>query len=157
MPKKSVLAFILITICQCVLAFDFSAYPLKNVDDIIRQERAADGKEGQPGIKIMSPPPKLSFDGRLESLPAPCNTGFMHQVMKMLGFRPEQLPPIHTCLRVRSAKGEILTVFIQDAVSEYIGKEVKLGEELRLYAMYLYFSKQTQLPMFLVNEFQTGQ
>lgn len=153
MRKHKFLALTVLLLCRSAFAFDYSAYPLRQVDDVVDQGRAID-KERKSGVKVMTPPIKLSFDVRLESLPTKCKTDFLHRVMQMQGFNPEQLPQINTCVRVSSARGEQITAYIQDAVAEFIGKEAKVGQQLRFYAIYVYFSQEAQLPFFLASEFQ---
>ena len=74
--------------------------------------------------------------------------------MRVQGFDLERLPPINTCLRIRSPKGEVLISYVQDEVAASIIKEAKKGDQLRFYSLYLHFSHADQLPYFLVGEFQ---
>ena len=155
MLKNQLVSVLLLVLSKSVLAFDYSAYPLQNVDEIITEGRAM-ATESRTGVEIMIPPKKFSFDGRLESLPSSCKPDFLFRVMRVQGFTPEQLPPINNCLLIRSPRGEVLTAFIQDTVAAFLKKEVQAGAPVRFYVMYVFFGQKTQLPVFLVSEFQAA-
>lgn len=154
MQRSLILAAVLFALCNAAFAFDYSTYPTQDVDQIIEQGRAID-PERKSGFKLMTPPQKVSFDGQLIVLPYTCKTDFLLRTMRVQGFDLEQLPPINTCIRIRSPKGEVLISYVQDAVAESMIKEAKKGDQLRFYAVYLHFSLVDQLPYFLVGEFQS--
>ncbi len=153
MTGSKILAATLLVFYSAAFAFDFSAYPTQDVDQIIEQGRAID-PERKTGFKLMTPPPKLSFDGELIVLPYACKTDFLLRTMRVQGFDLERLPPINTCIRVRSPKGAVLILYVQDEVAAFIVKEAKKADQLRFYSLYLHFSLVDQLPYFLVSEFQ---
>lgn len=59
---------------------------------------------------------------------------------------------ISRCIQVKSAKGRLFTMFVQDVLTEHLEKEVPLGGKLTLYAGLIYFDQQG--PGILVNEFK---
>jgi hypothetical protein len=62
--------------------------------------------------------------------------------------------PITRCVKVRSAKGKVQSVFIQDKVAEFLPKEVPLGSKLMLFVIHLYTDPDE--PGLLINEFSIG-
>ena len=119
--RNLLVAVILAGLGHCAWAFDFTAYPLRDLDRVIAEGRGMDPVR-KSGVKIMTPPPKLSFDARLEGFPERCRTDFLLKTLRMQGVGSGPLAGINSCFRVRSPKGGVLTVFVQDVVSGYIGK-----------------------------------
>jgi murein DD-endopeptidase MepM/ murein hydrolase activator NlpD len=59
--------------------------------------------------------------------------------------------PISHCIQVKTAKGKILSMFIQDPLAEGLAREVSTGERLTVYATLIYFSQNG--PGVIINEF----
>lgn len=57
------------------------------------------------------------------------------------------------CIKVRSAKGKELQIFIQDVVSGFLPREVPLGSPVTLFAIHVFTSPEA--PGLLVNEYST--
>ena len=124
MPRLKILAATLFAFCNAAFAFDHSAYQVQSVDQIIEQGRAIE-PERKSGFKLMTPPQKVSFDGELIVLPYTCKTDFLLRSMRVQGFDLERLPPINTCLRIRSPKGEVLISYVQDEVARSSSRKRK--------------------------------
>ena len=62
---------------------------------------------------------------------------------------------ISRCIQVKSAKGRLFTLYVQDVLTEHLEKEVPQGGKLTLYAALIYFDQQG--PGILVNEFTATQ
>jgi hypothetical protein len=97
----------------------------------------------------------LSFDAVLDVQPWACNPTLLYAALNMQRFPVKSLPPINSCIGLRSARGDRVVALIQDTVATFIPKEVQVGDALRVYAMNIYFDNRRKLPVFLVNEFQT--
>ena len=129
------------------LAFDFARYKNGSLDEILTQKRP------DSDIKVLAPQ-KLRFEVTLTAYAESCNTGFLKQTMVMLGVPKEKVEqvPISKCIKVKSSKGKIATMYIQDSVSEFLPKEVPLGTKIAVFSDYLFLGKDG--PGLLLNEFQ---
>jgi hypothetical protein len=130
---------------------DWSQYIPSDIDDVI----AEDGKSetGLAGLKIWPGPRKLRLNVMLVAYPEKCNTEFLRWPLSVIGIRMDNIPPITTCIKVKSKAGRVFEAFIQDQVGEYLPKEVKLGQSIDIYAAYVYLSVSSKTPGLVVNEF----
>ena len=97
----------------------------------------------------------LKFDVTLASHGEPCNSFALKQSMLMGGVSQESIDALQVmnCIKVRSAKGRELSVFIQDVVNGFLPGEVPVGSKLSIYAIHVYTIPEG--PGLLVNEFLT--
>jgi hypothetical protein len=125
--------------------FDFDRYKAADLDALLAQHRPREGLD-------IFPPRALKLDAALVSYAEPCPTGLLSKAMTMAGVTVNAT--ISRCIRVRSAKGKQLRVFIQDQVSDFLRKEIPLGHHLTPFAVHLYTTPEG--PGLLVNEFKSG-
>jgi hypothetical protein len=125
--------------------FDYDRYETTDLDALLAQHRPRAGLDTFPAMA-------LKLDATLVSYAEPCPTGLLSRVMTMVGVTVNA--KISRCIRVRSAKGAQLRVFIQDQVSDFLRKEIPLGHPLTLFAVHLYTTPEG--PGLLVNEFQSA-
>jgi hypothetical protein len=128
------------------LVFVYAHYEDTDLDALLAQKRPKAGFDLQPT-------PALKLKVTLVSYAEPCETVLLKRAMAMTGFSFEDNaePNISRCVKVSSAKGAQLRVFIQDLVSEYMPNEVPLGTQLTLFAVHLFTTPEG--PGLLVNEF----
>lgn len=138
---------------QSAAEFKFAAYPLRPLDTVIDEGRTMAPTETE-GIEIIIGTPKMSFDAVLDAQPWPCNTRLLFVAFNTQRYPVDSLPPISTCVGLRSARGDRVLAFVQDAVAPHIPKEMRIGDPLRAYVMYIYFDNRRKLPFFLMNGFQ---
>jgi hypothetical protein len=129
--------------------FDYGRYQAADLDDIIAQKRPATGADVFRAL-----PYRMTVT--LSSYAEPCNATFLKRSMIMVAIPKAQVDatPITRCIKVRSAKGKVQSVFIQDKVAEFLPREVPLGSKLMLFAIHLYTDPDG--PGLLINEFSTG-
>lgn len=127
------------------LAFDYDRYPETDLDALLAKQRPASGVDLFPVL-----PMKLK--ATLTAYGEPCKTGFLMKSMSMAGIADPNLK-ITRCIKVRSAKGKQVQLFIQDVVADFLPKEVPLGSGLTLFAVHLFTGQDG--PGLLVNEFRT--
>ena len=137
-------------------AFDYARYKPADLDDVIQRTRLPAGRSfnlASPGIEIMAPQ-KLRFAAELAQHPQACNTRFLKMAMTMLGVPTNLLDavPISKCVRIRSARGKVVAMYIQDAMADSLSKEIAVGGLLVVFAD-LVFVESDGLG-FLVNEFK---
>jgi len=128
-------------------AFDYNSYLPENLDALLaRKPPVGNGFDVFPFRKIR-------LDVTLAGQPQPCKSKILAWAMVTSGI-PEDLVagvPITHCVQVRSAKGNLLSVFIQDALVEGVAHEVKQGERVTLYATVVFFDQKG--PGIIINEY----
>lgn len=151
---NKLLLITLVVFCQSAFAFDYSAYPLQDIDRFVDEERLKFSETG--GVEIIMPSKKIGFDAIIDKQPQKCDTAFFLRVMKVAGYKQEILPPINTCLKLRSARGDTIPAYVQDAIGESLAKELKVNDKARFYTMYIYFDNKNKVPFFLINDFDSA-
>jgi hypothetical protein len=142
-------AFVFIAVFDLLPAFgfDYGRYEAADLDALLARKRPQSGLDLYPASAL-----KLTVT--LASYAAPCQTGLLKKSMTMAGVSFPEGTQITRCINVRSAKGKQLRMFIQDAVSDVLPKEVLLGGQVTLFAVHLFTAPEG--PGLLVNEFSTG-
>lgn len=128
-------------------AFDFARYQAADLDDILAKPRP------QSGLDLHDAKP-LRLEVKLVSYEESCAVQAVPRTMQMLGFSKEQIDGVQAsrCIKVSSAKGKEVVLFIQDVVRAYLPREVPLGGSLTLFAIHLFTAPDG--PGLLVNEFE---
>jgi murein DD-endopeptidase MepM/ murein hydrolase activator NlpD len=132
-------------------AFDYDRYKPADLDTIAARKAPAG-----LGVDVF-PVRSLRLEVMLAAPAAPCATKFLKWAMATSGI-PKQFietVAISRCIQVKSAKGRLFTMFVQDALAEHLEKEVPKGGKLTLYAALIYFDQNG--PGILVNEFKATQ
>jgi hypothetical protein len=148
---RSVLAAALVVVlcASAALAFDFSRYKPRDLDDLLAEPLPSDGADIYPQIP-------LKITGTLVAYGAPCPTGFLKKAMLMAGIPQNAIDavPMTRCIMLRSPKNKVVQLYIQDQVSDALSKEVPIGTDVTLYVLRLFAS--TERHGLLVNEFSAG-
>ena len=128
--------------------FDFSRYEATDLDALMTQPRPRSGVDIYPARPL-----KLKV--KLLSYAEGCQTSLLKKTMITAGIPKDQVDALQVtgCIKVRSAKGRELRMFIQDVVSSFLPKEVPLGSPVTLSAIHV-FTSAAGLGL-LVNEFST--
>jgi murein DD-endopeptidase MepM/ murein hydrolase activator NlpD len=146
--KSLALAFILVTLLAgAAAAFDYARYTPVDLDVLSNRKAPA-----ASGVDVV-PARAYRFDVVLASEATSCETRFLKWAMVTSGIAKELVDsiPVSHCLQVKTAKGKILSMFIQDPVAESLTREVASGERLTLFATLIYFSQNG--PGVVINEF----
>jgi len=132
------------------IAFDYDRYTPGDLDVISARKPSAAGADVFGAVPYR-------FNVTLVAQAAPCPTGFLKRSMTMMGIGKD-VPggmPISNCVKVRTAKGKELSLFIQDVLTEPLAKEVPAGKKVTLYAILMFQSQDG--PGFLINEFKAEE
>jgi murein DD-endopeptidase MepM/ murein hydrolase activator NlpD len=136
-----------ILLAGAAAAFDYARYTPADLDVLSNRKAPA-----ASGVDVF-PARSYRFHVVLASQAAPCETKFLKWAMVTSGIGKELVEsvPISHCIQVKTAKGKILPMFIQDPLAEGLAREVSTGERLTVYATLIYFSQNG--PGVIINEF----
>jgi hypothetical protein len=148
MRKLANLAAILLLLgCGHAFGFDYARYQAADLDALLAEHRPRSGIDLH-GVRPLRLKVALVAYGEV------CETSVLKKSLDTAGITIDLAThPITRCIKIRSAKGKVLSVFIQDLVSEYLPKEVPLGKPVTLYVAHLFTAPNG--PGLLVNEFKT--
>lgn len=150
MHKPAILAAVLLLVGTVqALGFDYARYEATDLDTLMAQRRPKAGVDLRPAL-----PMKLKV--ALVAYAEGCESGLLKRTMLMADIPKDQVDAlaITRCIKIRSAKGKALRIFIQDEVANFLPKEVPLGSSITLYAVHLFTGPNG--PGLLVNEFSTS-
>ncbi|GAB1233596.1 hypothetical protein UT4_20640 [Ferrigenium sp. UT4] len=133
--------------------FPFASYPDADIDQIIDRD-IVHKHDKTNGVDIWTPFHKVHITAKLLDYPKACNNEFLGRALAISKVSLQTLPPITTCIRVKSRKGNEQTLFIQDQVGAFLSKEVQIGGTLDLYAIYVFADTVSNTLGMVVNEFQ---
>jgi hypothetical protein len=149
MRKPAILAAVLLLVGTVqALGFDYARYEATDLDTLMAQRRPKAGVDLHPAL-----PMKLKV--ALVAYAEGCESGLLKRTMLMADIPKDQVDAlaITRCIKIRSAKGKALRIFIQDEVANFLPKEVPLGSVVTLYVVHLFTDPSG--PGLLVNEFST--
>jgi hypothetical protein len=134
-------------------SFPFASYPTADIDQLIEND-IVHKHDKSNGVDIWTPFRKVHVTAKLLEYPKACDNAFLGRALALNKVSLQSLPPITTCIRIKSHKGNEQTVFIQDQVGEFLSKEVKIGGSVDLYAIYVFANTVSNRLGMVVNEFQ---
>ena len=128
--------------------FDFARYETTDLDTLLTQPLPRSGVDIYPARPL-----KLRVT--LASYGEGCQTGLLKKTMITAGIPKDQVDALKVtrCIKVHSTKGTNLRLFIQDEVSNFLPKEVRLGSPVTFFTIHVFTSPEG--PGLLVNEFLT--
>ena len=128
--------------------FDYTRYQATDLDALMAQPRPRTGVD-------LYPARPLKLKVTLASYPEPCQSGLLTRTMITAGIPKNQVDTLQVsgCIKVRSAGGKELRIFIQDVVASFLPRQVPLGASVNLFAIHVFTSPEG--PGLLVNEFST--
>jgi hypothetical protein len=132
--------------CASAWGFDYARYQETDLDALLAQPRPRSGVDIDRGRPLQL---KVTLVSYAES----CQTTLLKKTMIVAGIPKDQVDALQVagCIRVRSANGKELRLFIQDVVSAFLPREVPLGSPVTLFASDVFTSPEG--PGLLVNEF----
>jgi hypothetical protein len=130
-------------------AFDYGRYQPADLDVLARRK---------PPLGLgadVHPLQSVRLDVTLAAQAEACPTRYLKWAMRKSGIAKQAVndTPIRQCIKVKSAKGRLLPIYIQDALAAGLVKEVPQGAKMTLYANVVFFAAQG--PGIVVNEFST--
>jgi murein DD-endopeptidase MepM/ murein hydrolase activator NlpD len=132
-------------------AFDYDQYKPADLD-------AISDRKPPLGMGVdVYPVQRYRFEVTLAEQAKPCATKFLKWAMATSGIPKEfvEKVPVSRCIQVKSAKGKLFRMFVQDVLTDHLEKEVPVEGKLTLYAAVVYFDQKG--PGILVNEFTAPQ
>jgi hypothetical protein len=154
MVRIKIASVICLAICVMIApahAFDYDSYTPGNLDEVLQMPRP---KSGVDVISLQ----KLQLTVKLESYAEQeCALSKTIQLsMRMLrDLYPQQVVDsvsMSKCVKVKSPKGSIVSVAIQDKVADFLPKEVPLGTEIKVYCLLICMTADA--PGLLISEFE---
>jgi hypothetical protein len=145
----SVAALVVMVGFRPAFGFDFARYGATDLDVLMAQRRPSSGMDIYPARPL-----KLRV--ALVNYGEGCESALLKKAMVAAGVAKygDALPVTVTqCITVRSGQGHELRMFIQDVVSAFLPKEVRLGSMVTFYAIHVFTAPEG--PGLLVNEFLT--
>ena len=129
-------------------SFDYARYQAADLDELLAQPRPAKGVDIYPARP-------LRLDVTLVSYAENCPTALLKKTMVTAGVAKDLVDGLQVlgCIKVRSAKGRELWIFVQDVVSSFLPSEVPLGSPVTFFAIHVFTAPEG--PGLLVNEFST--
>jgi hypothetical protein len=146
--QLSAMASLLVALGACpAQAFDYDSYHSADLD-ALASRRPPLGL----GVDIV-PARSVRLDVTLASQPASCRSRILKWAMRTSGIARDAVAStdVTQCIKVKSARGRPYVIFIQDALADSLGKEVKPGGKLTLYASLVYAAQRG--PGLVVNAF----
>ena len=146
-PPFLILPFLILTRAGAAEAFDYARYQAADLDSLAARRPALGLGVDVPAMR------SVRLDLTLASPAASCPTKVLKWAMRASGIAKDaiQSTPISRCIKVKSAKGRLYSMFIQDALADSLAKEVPPGGKLTLYGSLVYFAQRG--PGIVVNEF----
>jgi hypothetical protein len=128
--------------------FDYARYEAIDLDALMAQPRPLLGVDIRPARPV-----KLKVT--LVSYAEGCEATLLRKTMIPAGIAKDQVDALQVtgCIKVRSAQGKELRMFIQDVVSSFLPTEVPLGSPVAFFATHVFTAPEG--PGLLVNEFST--
>ncbi len=101
-----------------------------DLDHLIEKTKTVKGK------KYIIKPVMFSFDATIQTLPKKGNTDYIKQTLAMMGLRP--IPEMSYQMFVRSQKGEVIAVYVEDKLAEQLLKTNKPEQRFLWQALHSY-------------------
>ncbi|MEW6532662.1 MAG: ankyrin repeat domain-containing protein [Thermodesulfobacteriota bacterium] len=153
--KTAVLSCLVVLItASAAAAFDYASYKPGDLDEILAMPRPKTGV-------TLSDLQKVALKVTLESYAQEgCSmAGVLKFSMTMLPtVYPKELMDTLSktkCINIKSPKGSIVTVAIQDKVADFLPEEVPLGTEIQVYCLLIAMTDKG--PGILVSEFEAPE
>lgn len=147
----AIIIVILFVVTAGAQAFNYKSYPSGDMDKILEKHKPKTGFD-------ISDPEKCCLTVTLESY-AETNCGLAGIVKMTMTMLPSLFPKdfqdsvaMAKCIKVKSAKGAVVTLAIQDPVAGFLPKEVPIGSTLKIYCILMGMASDG--PLMLVNEFE---
>ena len=147
MRKSFALVVLLCTFWGRAAAFDYARYEESSVETLV--ERAAAFDIHESGQSVLTPPRPVHLRAWVHSYPEPCPDDLPALLMRTVGIA--EPPPMKWCMTVKGEKGSLVNVWVQDSFAHFIAEEYRSGEEIELWALWLFVNASDRKPYFVAN------
>lgn len=122
-----------------------------DLDDVIEESKQYSDHGQVSGQAVLTRPPKIHLFESLKTYPWECDASFATDYIALLGVPRDQIPSISYCIRVKSKKGIIIKMYIQDSISKFVRKEYRIGDNIHLWTRWIFVNHSDKKPYFVVN------
>ena len=147
MGKTFAAAVLLASFSWSASAFDYTRYKDSSVEALI--ERAAAFDVHESGQSVLTPPQPIHLRAAVHSYPKACPDELPAIAMRTVGIA--EPPSMKWCMTVKGEKGSLVNLWVQDSFAYAIAEEYELGEEIELWALWLFVNASDRKPYFVLN------
>ena len=134
-------------ISQDPAAFNYARYEESTIEAVIKRADAFDSHES--GQSVLTPPLPFHLRAAVESYPTICPDELPHLLMRTVGI--PNPPPMGWCMKVKGESGAVVNLWVQDSFAQFITEEYDLGQDIELWALWLFVNDSDRKPYFVVN------
>ena len=128
-------------------AFDHTRYEESSVDALL--ERAAAFDIHESGQSVLTPPLPVHIRAPIVTYPQECPDDMPTMFLRVVGVK--EPPAMKWCMAVQGASGQRVNMWVQDSFAPSIVEEYELGDEIELWALWLFVNATDRKPYFVVN------
>lgn len=127
--------------------FDYARYGDSSIENLMERAEAFDAHES--GQSVLTPPQPVHLRANVHSYPTACSDELPALLMRTVGIvKP---PPMKWCMSVKGDNGSVVNLWVQDSFAPFVAEEYELGEEIELWALWLFVNASDRKPYFVVN------
>lgn len=128
-------------------SFDYARYEASDVEALIKRAAAFDVHES--GQSLLTPPLAVHLRAAIVSFPKACPDEL--PAMLLRAVKVPDPPSMKWCMRVKGKSGETVNLWVQDAFAHAVSEEYGLGDEIELWALWLFVNASDRKPYLVVN------
>jgi hypothetical protein len=147
MGKTFAAAVLLGSFSWSASAFDYARYENSSVEALM--ERAAAFDVHESGQSVLTPPQPVHLRAAVHSYPKACPDELPAIAMRTVGI--SEPPSMKWCMTVKGEKGSLVNLWVQDSFAHFIAEEYELGDEIELWALWLFVNASDRKPYFVLN------
>lgn len=138
-------ALVLLLVCLAPLAHESADFARVEVAELLESSVGL----GEKDVEIVLR--KVSFDAEVAGEAKPRQARYLTGLLRDMGADP--VPAVSRGMEVRAAGGQTVNLYLEDAVAERSGRELKPGDRARWYGYHVYRSLKHG-PGILVSGFE---
>jgi len=145
--SSGISTLVLLTLGASAPAFNYARYEASSVDELL--ERAAAFDIHETGQSILTPPRPVHIRAPIASYPQACPDDMPAMLLRAVGVK--EPPAMKWCMTVQGTSGQRVNLWVQDSFAPRIAEEYKLGDEIEVWALWLFVNATDRKPYFVVN------
>ena len=157
MMRSVFVLFLWVCCCNLVLAFDYDSYKKTTLSSIVTESDVIIDSHGEDlGLEILTPMRAVSFSNQILSLPAPCDTNALFQILVMQGHERNSLPAVSFCLEIENESGQSAVMYVQDRLVSAMQSELIAGDVITTWSVWVFSNGFDRKPYLLLNAYRKG-
>jgi hypothetical protein len=128
-------------------AFDYARYEDSSVDALLKRAAVFDIHES--GQSVLTPPRPVHIRAPIVSYPKTCGDEMPAMFLRVVGVK--EPPAMKWCMSVQGVSGQTVNLWVQDSFTSFIAEEYELGDEIELWALWLFVNATDRKPYLVVN------